>query len=236
MRLKAMDLGARVAVSLFAMTMLFALLYGELLVYTSLGGDVGIEAVKTKYADSFIISAMRGSMYEHVTEDASIEAVERWIAEGATEEGYEATVRDIMEEDCTNCHAKDSTMTDANPALPLTSYEDVVKVTRRGLPALKLLRELHVHAFALGTILMIIGLLLSAADIKPWLKVALPVIGFLALWVDTWGWILGTVGSWAAWLIVGGGGTLAASVGVMSGILLLDCWVRVPIIGRKPPQ
>ncbi len=234
MRLKSLELGGRLAVTLFAVTLLGALASAELLILHSLGGDMGIDKVKAKYAGSLLVSAMRGSMYEHVTEDESIAIVERWIAGGATQAGYADGVADVMEEDCTNCHSKGSTMTEAMPGMPLTSHEEVEKLTARGLPGGKLLMQLHVHTFALGTILLVLALVFCAADIAPLWKVVLPVAAFAGLWLDTAGWVLGSFGEWAAWFIVAGGGLLAASIAAMSAVVLLDCWIRVPVIGRAP--
>ena len=234
MRLKTLELGGRLAVTLFAVTLLGALASAELLILHSMGGDMSVDKVKAKYAGSLLVSAMRGSMYEHVTEDESIAIVERWIAGGATEAGYGEGVADVMDEDCTNCHSKDSTMTEAMPGMPLTTFEEVEKLSARGLPGGKLLMQLHVHAFALGTILLVLALVFCAADIAPLWKVVLPVTAFLGLWLDTAGWIFGSFGEWAAWFIVGGGGLLAASIAAMSAVVLLDCWIKVPLIGRSP--
>ena len=235
MRLKTLDLGGRLAVTLFAATLLGALASAELLILHSLGGTMGVDKVKAKYTGSLLVSAMRGSMYEHVTEDESIAIVERWIAGGASEAGYaDDGVADVMEEDCTNCHSKDSTMSEAMPSMPLTSYEEVAKLAAPGLPAGKLLMQLHVHAFALGTILLVLALLFCAADIAAVWKVVLPVVGFAGLWLDTAGWVFGSFGSWAAWFIVTGGGLLAAGIAAMSTVVLLDCWIKVPVIGKNP--
>ena len=234
MRLKTLELGGRLAVTLFAVTLLGALASAELLILHSLGGDMSVDKVKAKYTGSLLVSAMRGSMYEHVTEDESIAIVERWIAKGATETGYGEGVADVMDEDCTNCHSKDSTMTEAMPGMPLTTFEEVEKLSARGLPGGKLLMQLHVHAFALGTILLVLALVFCAADIAPLWKVVLPVTAFLGLWLDTAGWVFGSFGEWAAWFIVGGGGLLAAAIAALSAVVLLDCWIKVPLIGRSP--
>lgn len=235
MRLKALDLGGRLAVTLFAATLLGALATAELLIIYSLGGTMSIDQVKAKYTGSLLVSAMRGSMYEHVTEDESIAIVERWIAAGATEAGYaDEGVVDVMDEDCTNCHSKGSTMSEAMPSMPLTTFEEVSELAAPGLPAGKLLMQLHVHAFALGTILLVLALVFCAADIAPVWKVLLPVVGFVGLWLDTAGWVFGSFGSWAAWFIVVGGGLLAAAIAAMAAVVLLDCWMKVPVIGRNP--
>jgi hypothetical protein len=231
MHLKQLNLGGRTAVSLFALTLLIALASAELLIIYSLGGTMGIEKVKAKYAGSLLVSSMRGPMYEYVTEDESIAIVERWIDAGAPEADYKP-VAEVMNEDCTSCHSKTSTMTKAMPSIPLTTYAETNAFTGRGLPGGKLLMQLHVHIFAIGVILLVVSLLFCAADIYPRLKVLGPVVGFVGLWLDTSGWVLGTVGEWAAWLIVGGGGLLAAAIAGMSVVILVDCWTKVPVIGH----
>ena len=233
MRLKDLNLGGRTAVSLFALTLLIALATAELLIVYSLGGTVGVDKVKAKYAGSLLTGSMRGSMYKHVTEDESIAIVERWIAAGATEAGYKDGVAQVMKEDCTNCHSKTSTMTEAIPSIPLTTYAEVKSFTKRGLPSGKLLMQLHVHAFALGVILVVVSLLFSAADVYSVWKVLGPVAGFAGLWLDTAGWVLGTIGEWAAWFIIGGGGLLAAAIAGMAAVILIDCWAKVPVIGHR---
>jgi len=232
MRLKTLHVGGRLAVSLFAITLLGALASAELLMLYSLGGAVSVDKVKAKYAGSLLVSSMYGSMYEYVTEDESIKIVEDWIAAGTTEQGYEDAVKAVMEEDCTKCHSKSSTMTDAMPGMPLTSFEETKKLTVRGLPSGKLLMQLHVHAFALATVLLVLTLLFSAADIALVWKVLLPVVAYLGLWMDFAGWLLGSVGEWAVWFIMGGGGLLAATIAAMSVVILLDPWMKVPVLGR----
>lgn len=232
MRLKTLNVGGRLAVSLFAITLLGALASAELLILYALGGTLSVEKVKAKYAGSLLVSSMHGSMYEYVTEDESIKIVEDWIAAGATEQGYEDAVKAIMEEDCTNCHSKSSTMTDAMPGMPLTSFEETKKLTVRGLPSGKLLMQLHVHAFALATVLLVLTLLFSGSDVALAWKVLLPVVAYLGLWMDFAGWLLGSVGSWAAWFIVGGGALLAVPMAAMCIVVLLDPWMKVPLLGR----
>ena len=128
LRLKHLAAGGRLAVSLFCITVLAALASATFLVVQSTGSSslVDIDAVKQKYTQSLLVGAMWGSMYDHVTEDESIHIVERWIAAGTPQDLYEAEVKAVMAEDCTNCHSRSSTMTKAMPSIPLTSFEDVV--------------------------------------------------------------------------------------------------------------
>lgn len=179
MRLKELSLSGRLAASMCAATVLVALASAELLIQHSLGNTLAIHAERAKYTDSLLVSAMWGSMYEHVTEDASIAIVERWIADGADEKDYGEGAAEVMAEDCTNCHSRTSTMTEAVPKMPLTGYEDVKKLTVRGLPSGKLLGQVHTHMFALGVVLLVLCLLLALSDITQGWAVALTSTGLV---------------------------------------------------------
>jgi len=232
MRLKALPVGGRLAVSLFSLTVLYALLSSMLLIVYSTGSTamVDLEAVKNKYARNMLTGAMWGSMYEHVTEDESIRIVERWIAAGKPRALYDAEVAAVMKEDCTNCHSRTSTMTKAIPSIPLTSYEDVVASSTQGLPDGKLLKGLHFHLFGIGTTLLALGALLAFSGLGGFWKVVLPLAGFAGLWLDTTGWIVGRFSEVAAYMIVSGGALMSSAIGAMAVLVLLDCWIRVPVI------
>jgi hypothetical protein len=234
-RLKELAAGGRLAVSLFCLTVLAALLSATLLVVSSTGSAslVDVDAVKRKYTESLLVGAMWGSMYEYVTEDESIHIVERWIAAGTPRDLYDAEVAPVMQEDCTNCHSRSSTMSKAMPSIPLTSFEDVTAVTQRGLPDGKLLRGLHFHLFGIGTALVVLGVLLAVTDLAGFWKVVLPLAGFVGLWLDTGGWVAGRVTDAAAYMIIGGGTLVNLSLAAMSVLVFLDCWIRVPLLSSR---
>jgi hypothetical protein len=235
-RLRQLETGGRLAVSLFCLTVLFALTASILLVMysTASSGLVDPAAVKRKYAQNMMTGAMWGSMYEYVTEDESIHITQRWIDAGFPRDLYESEVKLIMAEDCTNCHSASSTMTKAIPSIPLTSYEDVVSFSTQGLPDGKLLKGLHVHLFGIGSALVILGVLLAFTGLAPLWKALIPLVGFAGLWLDTAGWIAGRVTESAAWMIIGGGALMNGALGAMAVLVLLDCWVRVPLLSEAP--
>lgn len=234
-RLKQLATGGRLAVSLFCLTVLAALVASTLLVIDSTGSAslVDVDAVKHKYTESLLLGAMWASMYEHVTEDELIHIVERWIAAGMPEDMYKSEVAPVMAEDCTNCHSRSSTMSKAMPSIPLTSFEDVVAFSPRGLPDGKLLRGLHFHLFGIGTALLALGVLLAVTDLAGFWKALLPLAGFIGLWLDTGGWIAGRVTDAAAYMIIAGGTLVNASLAAMAVLVLLDCWIRVPLLSRR---
>ncbi|MGF1658802.1 MAG: hypothetical protein ACFCUS_05190 [Rubrimonas sp.] len=235
-RLKQLETGGRLAVSLFCLTVLFALVSSILLVMYSTASSslVDSQAVARKYAQNMLTGAMWGSMYEYVTEDESIHITQRWIDAGFPRDVYESEVKAVMAEDCTNCHSKTSTMTKAIPSMPLTTYEEVVSFSTQGLPDGKLLKGLHFHLFGIGTALLALGVLLAFTDLAGLWKAAIPLAGFAGLWLDTGGWIAGRVTESAAWMIIGGGALMNGALGAMAALVLLDCWLRVPLLSGPP--
>lgn len=82
-------------------------------------------------ADAQLVKSMKTSMYEYVADDEEIDIVEKWINNGAKNDAFfEEEVLTIMEYDCQNCHSVSSTMSEAAPDIPLTSYEEVIKYTK----------------------------------------------------------------------------------------------------------
>ena len=66
-------------------------------------------------------------MYEYVADDEEIDIVGKWINNGAKNDAFfKEEVLTIMEYDCQNCHSETSTMSEAAPDKPLTSYEEII--------------------------------------------------------------------------------------------------------------
>jgi cytochrome b subunit of formate dehydrogenase len=82
-------------------------------------------------AETQLVKSMKTTMYEYVADDEEIEFVEKWINNGAKNNAFfKEEILTIMEYDCQNCHSTTSTMSEAAPDIPLTSYEEVVKFTK----------------------------------------------------------------------------------------------------------
>ena len=84
---------------------------------------------------SRLTGAMRDTMYQHVTTDASIEKVEQWISDGRKNDSvFTDVIKPIMKEDCSNCHSTSSTMSKGIKDLPLSTYEQIVVFTKLAPP------------------------------------------------------------------------------------------------------
>lgn len=109
-----------------------ALLHGsQYLIYNATLSIPFSDALFGREAD--LARSMRTSMYDFVTDDESIEVVERWIAAGAPRDQYLSEIQPIMRLDCSKCHNTTSSRTYAKNDMPLSSYEDVLSWTRSGI-------------------------------------------------------------------------------------------------------
>lgn len=241
MMIKALNPAARIALSGFCLSVLMGLAYAMLAISMSVTGGKtlipSLDKVQQKYAGIMIVSAMRGSMYEHVSEDESIDAVQQWVEAGAPEDTYDSHIAEIMDTDCTNCHSVDSTMTEAIPSMPLTRYEEVLATTSRGQPWSKIAVQTHTHLFAISALIMMLAIALSYTQTHNWVKYLLISSAFIGLWGDTLSWTLAKYVAFAGYLIPFTGALLTGSIAAMAMIVLLDCWVKVPLIAaanQKP--
>ncbi|WP_392339176.1 hypothetical protein [Moritella marina] len=191
-----------------------------------------LSTVQQKYAGIAIVSTMRGSMYDHVSDDDYIEVVKDWVEAGSSQALYESDIAAIMDEDCTDCHSAGSTMTDAMTSMPLTTYDEVKALTKKGIPWSKLAVETHAHLFSIAMMVFILGMLLSITQVFNWIKYVLICAAFLGLWGDVLFWTLAKFVGFVGYLIPVTGGLLISAIAVMAIVVLLDCWSRVPWISK----
>lgn len=241
MRLKSLNATAKLAVALFALTVLLGTAYSLGLMALTTAGSATmptLDQVRDKYTGSLLVSAMRTSMYDYVTVDESIDEVASWVQGGRDRQVFHDSVMPILQEDCTNCHSRGSTMTDAAPGMPLTSYEDVLPLAEAGLPWARLASQSHTHLFGIGLFVTLLALLMAHTDYRGWLKVILIGGAFLGLWGDVLSWLAGKYTEAAGLGIYLAGALLSASVVAMALLVILDLWLRLPLLGiprESPP-
>ena len=103
-------------------------------------------------AEPDLVRSMRTNMYEYVTEDEDIEMTLDWINAGMPREIYDSDIKRFLADDCTKCHNRSATRSYARNDMPMTTYEDVVGWTNRGIAA----RQFRINVSGL---VMFIGLL-----------------------------------------------------------------------------
>lgn len=123
-----------------------------------------------------------GSMQQFLPRAGDKEKILSWIQDGASEAGYNSTVRPILQQNCVRCH---------NPGglqrfTPLTSYEEVMAVTQidRGEPPQLWARVAHTHIQSIGLIFLVLAGVFSLTQVPQKLKAAVTVLPFLALLAD----------------------------------------------------
>lgn len=237
MDIKSFNTAARLAISGLCLSILYGILYAGMAISLSTTGQIAqipsLSTVQQKYAGIAIVSAMQGSMYDHVSDDDYIEVVKDWVEAGSSQALYDIDIAAIMGEDCTDCHSAGSTMTDAMTSMPLTTYDEVKALTKKGIPWNKLAVETHAHLFSIAMIAFILGILLSMTGIVNWIKHVLICAAFLGLWGDVLFWTLAKFFGFIGYLIPLTGGLLISAIAVMAIVVLIDCWVRVPWIAKR---
>ena len=186
MNIKSLNQASKFAITAFCLSVLYGILYAGMAISISTTGQTAaipsLDNVQQKYGGIAIVSAMNGSMYDEVSDDEYIDIVKQWVQSGASEDVYDADIAPIMDEDCTDCHSSSSTMTDAMTSMPLTSFEEVLKLTVRGQPWSKLAIETHTHLFSIGMMALVLGLMVAMTGILEWAKTASIAVTFLGLW------------------------------------------------------
>jgi len=236
MDIKSLNKASRLAISALCLSILYGILYAGMAISLSTTGKIAqipsLVTVQQKYGGIAIVSAMKGSMYDYVSDDEYIEVVRNWVEVGSPEALYDTDIEPIMDEDCTDCHSAGSTMTDAMTSMPLTSYDEVKLLTQKGIPWSKLAVETHTHLFSIGMMVFILSMLVSMTHILNWIKYVLISAAFLGLWGDVLFWTLAKFVGFVGYLIPLTGGIMISGIGTMAVVILLDCWVKIPLISK----
>lgn len=146
-----------------------------------------------------------------------------WIDDGAHREIYESRIAPILQRDCLACHSPASGM----KLPPLTSYENVVKLTEadRGASIPSLIRVSHIHVFGIAFILFFVGKLFILCDMPVWLKRLTIGLPFLSMLTDIFAWYLTRETPAFAYLLVLSGGLMGMSLNFQIGLSLYQMWL-----------
>ncbi len=195
--------------------------------------------------DTKLETALKGPMAEMLpTEERAV--IFKWVQDGATQEGYEKTVKPIVESRCQACHDG------SNPHLPtLINYEGISKVVAKdsGATIPTLVRVSHIHLFGITFIFFIVSSIFTHAYMRPlWLKCVIIVVPFLTILTDIFSWYLTKFYPGFAWFIIGSGALMGLSFTIQWVVSMWQMWFyslpedieecggALPILGQKAPK
>ncbi|MFT6913804.1 MAG: hypothetical protein ACJAWL_000090 [Motiliproteus sp.] len=234
MRLHTLNFQARLGLSGFLITLILGALSAATLiglVYSQYDSGFHIpemDKVKAKYSDSMLVGAMKTSMYKHVTVDADIDTVAKWINEGAKEDSAFEEVMTIIEADCLKCHSRSSEMSGAITSMPFSDYDDLLKYTGKGYSWIHMAKTAHIHLFGISVFLVIVSLAMAFSSYAGALKTLLISVGWVALWLDISAWWLAKFADPFTYLIAVAGTLEIGAVVSMSALCLLNMWIKLP--------
>jgi hypothetical protein len=190
-------------------------------------GQRVVEGISEKYHGSTsgtrLEAALKGTMADKLT-PAERDQVLQWVHAGASRDGY-AKIAPILTQKCATCHNAQSGL----PISPLTSFEEVQKVTQidTGLSLLQLPRVSHVHLFGISIIFLLTGAIFSLSETPTWFRVVVLIAPYLAIVMDigSW-WVTKYYSPVFAYVVLLGGAFMGLSLACQILLSLWEMWIE----------
>lgn len=155
-----------------------------------------------------------------------------WTHRGATEQEYESRIKPILEKRCLACHDG------SNPHITnLSDYGETAKLAEMdtGMDIFTLIRVSHIHLFGITFIFFIMGVIFCYADVRPtWFKSLVIAAPFVAIFMDVMSWYMTKLYPPFAWMVILGGGLMAASFAVQWIVSMYQLWFSKPTPVERP--
>jgi len=190
-------------------------------------GQRVVEGISEKYHGSTsgtrLEAALKGTMADKLT-PAERDQVLQWVHAGASRDGY-AKIAPILTQKCATCHNAQSGL----PISPLTSFEEVQKVTQidTGLSLLQLTRVSHVHLLGISIIFLLTGAIFSLSETPTWFRVVVLIAPYLAIVMDigSW-WVTKYYSPVFAYVVLLGGAFMGLSLACQILLSLWEMWIE----------
>jgi hypothetical protein len=165
-----------------------------------------------------------GSMQPFLKKPGDKEKILSWIQDGATEEGYRAAVKPILEANCTRCHNPNGLQRFA----PLTNYEEVMAVTQvdRGEPVQLWARVAHTHVQSIGLIFFVLGLVFCLTSLSDTIKTLVIIAPFVLLVIDFGARFLARFWPETIFIMMGSGAAIGLCFAAMILYPLYEMWLQ----------
>jgi len=165
-----------------------------------------------------------GSMEQFLTKPGDKEKILSWIQDGAERDGYQSTVRPILQVNCVRCHNPQGLQRFA----PLTRYEEVMVVTEvdRGEPTALWARVAHTHIQSIGLVFLVLGTVFAMTSLPERLKTLVLVLPFAALLLDFGTRFLAKYTPNVVYVMIATGAVIGFLFALMVLYPLYEMWVK----------
>ena len=231
-RLGELSLSARIAVTAFLVLSGIGYLFGFLNIYVTYNAvdqqpglspaDIALTFYGKRDATK-LEKSIDGSMRTYLAADADYQSIKAWLADGATEAGFER-VKPIFDTSCSTCHSQAAQV--AN--VVTETYADVSQYLAQdtGKSVGRLIALSHTHILATLPVLFILAMVFSLTAFPEWLKAAVIGFSFFAVALDIGSWWLAKLSPAVAPLVILGGASLGLSFGALVVLPLYEMWLK----------
>jgi len=165
-----------------------------------------------------------GSMEQYLPNPADKNNILNWIQDGAHEQEFEVSIKQILTRNCMRCHSEIGIMSQR----PLTSYNEVMEVVQidRGEPPALWARVAHTHIQSIAIMLFLLGGVFSLTSLSTKMKALVVAIPFLDLLADFGSRFLAKYNADVVYVMMGTGAILGISMAVMILVPLYEMWLK----------
>lgn len=233
-RLGKLPLAFRLALSCFLLTLGLGYLVAAVnlyLTYHLTDGEPGLSVADLRRAfygnreNTKLASKIDGgSMAQFLPREGDREKILSWIQDGASEDGYNRTVKPILQQNCVRCHNPNG----LQRFTPLTSYEEVMAVTQidRGEPPQLWARVAHTHIQSIGLIFLVLAGIFAFTQTPPLVKGVVIVLPFAALVADFGFRYLIKYAPGLVYAMAASGGLMGLAFATLILVPLYEMWLR----------
>lgn len=231
--LRTLQTGPKIALSLFLILAGIGYLFGFLnilLKYQMVDGTPGLSMkdVQITYYGSTdktkLEKSIDASMRGYFANDTDYNATKDWIADGASEKGWDSEIKAIFDKSCNSCHSKGAKVA----GVSTEDYADTSEflAADKGKSISRLVQVSHTHVLATAPLVFILVLILFMTSFPMKFKSAASIFSMCAVFLDIGSWWLAKLHPGFAVLVMIGGMSLGASFGLLALAPLYDMWLK----------
>ena len=175
-----------------------------------------------KHQQTRLGAALNGSMGANLESPNQKQIISDWIENGADQTSFNSDIAPIFNNNCIACHSVEADM----GLPPLTSYNDVLKLTQQdtGASIESLVRVSHIHLFGIAFILFFVGRIFILCEMPVMLKRITVAIPFMAILIDIMSWYITKAVPGFAYVVILTGGLMGLSLSLQILISMYQMW------------